>query len=91
MAKIPHERYDISMDEAAKTLWKRKNAGNSELPMLLVDGARPGSVEDLENAVEYGELRQYLRLDEGPARGWRLITFERRSEERGFEKAHALM
>lgn len=68
LAKVPHEKYDIASDEAAKALWKRKNGGITELPMILVDGARPGSIEDLENAVEYGELRQFLRLDEAPAR-----------------------
>lgn len=48
--KIPHTRYDIASDETAKAMWKRKNGGSTELPMILVDGVRPGSVEQLEEA-----------------------------------------
>jgi len=64
LAGIPHERLDIASDEAAKTMFKRKNGGNPELPMILVNGIRPGSIEDLEEAAEYRKLRQFLSLDE---------------------------
>jgi glutaredoxin len=42
LSNIPHEKLDISYDEAAKALWKKNNGGSTELPMLLIDGVRPG-------------------------------------------------
>jgi glutaredoxin len=44
----------IASDDAAKTMWKRKNGGSMELPFILVDGVNPGTVEQLEEAwVQY--------------------------------------
>ena len=42
--------FDCSGDEAAKTMWKRKNGGSMELPFILVDGTCPGTLEQLEEA-----------------------------------------
>ena len=66
------------MDDEAKALWKRKNGGSTELPMILVDNERAwarldyaheaavGTIEQLEEAVEFRELQQFLRLDKPP-------------------------
>ncbi|GAA6028817.1 hypothetical protein JCM8097_007409 [Rhodosporidiobolus ruineniae] len=62
-ARVAYAEHDVASDEQAKSLWKRKNGGKNELPFLLVDGECPGSIEDLDEAVEFGELRQFLRLD----------------------------
>ncbi|GAA6011854.1 hypothetical protein JCM10207_004267 [Rhodosporidiobolus poonsookiae] len=62
-ARVTYAEHDVAGDEAAKSLWKRKNGGKNELPFLLVDGEPVGSIEDLDEAVEFGELRQFLRLD----------------------------
>ncbi|BGP17579.1 hypothetical protein JCM10213_001227 [Rhodosporidiobolus nylandii] len=62
-ARVAYSEHDVAGDEQAKQLWKRKNGGKNELPFLLVDGEPVGSIEDLDEAVEFGELRQFLRLD----------------------------
>lgn len=61
--RLPFISHDVASDEQAKAYWKRKNGGNNELPCILVDGVRPGSIDEFDEAVEYGELRQFLRLD----------------------------
>ncbi|BGP41253.1 hypothetical protein JCM10450v2_005293 [Rhodotorula kratochvilovae] len=65
-ARVPYNEHDVAGDEAAKSLWKRKSGNKNELPCLLIDGEPVGSIEDFDEAVEFGELRQFLRLD-GPA------------------------
>ncbi|GAA5987331.1 hypothetical protein JCM10908_001912 [Rhodotorula pacifica] len=62
-ARVPYREHDVAGDEEAKKLWKRKNGGKNELPFVLVDGEPVGSIEDMDEAVEFGELRQFLRLD----------------------------
>ncbi|BGP01115.1 hypothetical protein RTG_02834 [Rhodotorula toruloides ATCC 204091] len=62
-ARVSYREHDVASDEAAKSMWKRKNCGKNELPCILVDGEPVGSIEDLDEAVEFGELRQFLRLD----------------------------
>ncbi|GAA5902048.1 hypothetical protein JCM5296_007563 [Sporobolomyces johnsonii] len=62
-ARVPYAEHDVAGDEAAKSMWKRKNGGKNELPFILIDGEPVGSIEDLDEAVEFGELRQFLRLD----------------------------
>ncbi|GAA5864800.1 hypothetical protein JCM8547_009236 [Rhodosporidiobolus lusitaniae] len=63
-ARVPYAEHDVASDEAAKSMWKRKNGGKNELPFLLVDGEPVGTVDELDEAVEFGELRQFLRLDQ---------------------------
>ena len=36
LARVPHQKYDIAYDEAAKAIWRRKNGGSTELPLILV-------------------------------------------------------
>ncbi|GAA5982459.1 hypothetical protein JCM11641_006122 [Rhodosporidiobolus odoratus] len=62
-ARVPYAEHDVAGDEEAKRLWKRKNGGKNELPFVLSDGEPVGNIEDLDEAVEFGELRQFLRLD----------------------------
>ncbi|ORY65617.1 hypothetical protein BCR35DRAFT_326551 [Leucosporidium creatinivorum] len=64
-ARVPYSVHDVASDEKAKSFWKRKDSTN-ELPCILVDGERVGSFADLDEAVEFGELRQFLRLDSPP-------------------------
>ncbi|KPV74455.1 uncharacterized protein RHOBADRAFT_54272 [Rhodotorula graminis WP1] len=65
--RIAYCEHDVAADEAAKSLWKRKARNGNELPFLLVDGEPVGSVEEFDDAVEFGELRQFLRLDAAPS------------------------
>ncbi|KAI5481607.1 hypothetical protein MNV49_002833 [Pseudohyphozyma bogoriensis] len=65
--RVPFTTHDVASDEEAKKYWKRKNQGSNELPCVLVDGERVGSIEQLDEAVEFGELRQFLRLDKPAA------------------------
>ncbi|KZT57120.1 hypothetical protein CALCODRAFT_483474 [Calocera cornea HHB12733] len=63
--KIPFTSYDVASDEGAKRLWRRKAPqGKQELPGILVGGACPGTFQDFEEAVEFAELEQFLRLKE---------------------------
>ncbi|GAA5822321.1 hypothetical protein JCM3770_001570 [Rhodotorula araucariae] len=62
-ARVAYNEHDVAGDEAAKSLWKRKSGNKNELPCLLIDGEPVGSIEDFDEAVEFGELRQFLRLD----------------------------
>ncbi|KIK70841.1 hypothetical protein GYMLUDRAFT_32912 [Collybiopsis luxurians FD-317 M1] len=63
--KIPFTSYDLASDDEAKRLWKRKAPlDKQQLPGILVGGKFPGTFSDFEEAVEYGELDQFLRLKE---------------------------
>ncbi|KAJ3935486.1 MAG: hypothetical protein NXY57DRAFT_972511 [Lentinula lateritia] len=63
--KISFTSYDLASDEIAKRLWKRKAPlDKQQLPGILVGGKFPGTFSDFEEAVEYGELDQFLRLKE---------------------------
>ncbi|KAF5385420.1 hypothetical protein D9757_005403 [Collybiopsis confluens] len=63
--KIPFTSYDLASDEEAKRLWKRKAPlDKQQLPGILVGGRFPGIFSDFEEAVEYGELDGFLRLNE---------------------------
>ncbi|ORX33759.1 hypothetical protein BD324DRAFT_638473 [Kockovaella imperatae] len=63
--KIPYEAFDLVMDEAAKTRWQRaKPAGKPiGLPGYLVGGEWMGTMEEFEEAVECGNLREFLKQD----------------------------
>ena len=50
LAGLDVTRYDIASDEDAKQRWKKLNKGNTELPLIIVDGERPGSIDDLQEA-----------------------------------------
>lgn len=63
--KIPFTPYDLASDESAKRLWKRKAPlDKQQLPGILVGSQFPGSFSEFEDAVEYGELDVFLRLNE---------------------------
>jgi len=63
--KIPFTSYDLASDESAKRLWKRKAPlSKQQLPGILVGGQFPGPFSEFEDAVEYGELDVFLRLNE---------------------------
>ncbi|GLB36009.1 putative SH3-binding, glutamic acid-rich protein [Lyophyllum shimeji] len=63
--KIPFTSYDLASDESAKRLWKRKAPlDKQQLPGILVGGQFPGTFSEFEDAVEYGELDTFLRLNE---------------------------
>ncbi|KAK4055877.1 hypothetical protein OIO90_003134 [Microbotryomycetes sp. JL221] len=63
--RVPFSTHDVASDENAKRWWKRKDSTN-ELPCIMVDGERIGSIEQFDEAVEFGELRQFLKLDAPP-------------------------
>ncbi|KAF7339591.1 hypothetical protein MSAN_02173600 [Mycena sanguinolenta] len=63
--KIPFSSYDLASDETAKRLWRRKApADKQQLPGILVGGKFPGPFQDFEDAVECGDLDNFLRLKE---------------------------
>ncbi|OJT15809.1 hypothetical protein TRAPUB_3915 [Trametes pubescens] len=63
--KVPFTSYDLASDEEAKKLWRRKApVDKQQLPGILIGGEVPGSFQDFEDAVEFGELDAYLRLNE---------------------------
>ncbi|KIJ68604.1 hypothetical protein HYDPIDRAFT_37055 [Hydnomerulius pinastri MD-312] len=63
--KITFTSYDLASDEDAKRLWKRKAPlDKQQLPGILVGGRYPGDFDAFEEAVEYGELDSFLRLNE---------------------------
>jgi len=63
--KIPFTSYDLASDEAAKRLWRRKAPPDKQqLPGILVGNRFIGTFADFEEAVEYGELDTFLRLNE---------------------------
>ncbi|KAI0830726.1 hypothetical protein BC628DRAFT_895679 [Trametes gibbosa] len=63
--KVTFTSYDLASDEDAKKLWRRKAPlDKQQLPGLLIGGEYPGSFQEFEEAVEFGELDAYLRLNE---------------------------
>ncbi|KAI0756593.1 hypothetical protein C8Q80DRAFT_1129485 [Daedaleopsis nitida] len=63
--KVPFTSYDLASDEDAKKLWRRKAPlDKQQLPGILIGGEFPGTFQDFEEAVEFGELDQFLRLKE---------------------------
>ncbi|KAI0068311.1 hypothetical protein BV25DRAFT_1818704 [Artomyces pyxidatus] len=63
--RIPFSSYDLASDDEAKRLWRRKApVDKQQLPGILVGGTCPGAFADFEEAVEFGELTTFLRLDE---------------------------
>ncbi|EAU92691.2 hypothetical protein CC1G_01736 [Coprinopsis cinerea okayama7 len=65
MKKIPFTSYDLASDEDAKRLWRRKAPlDKQQLPGILVGYQFVGTFAQFEEAVEYGELDQFLKLKE---------------------------
>ncbi|KAI0800861.1 hypothetical protein C8Q74DRAFT_1239045 [Fomes fomentarius] len=63
--KVQFTSYDLASDEDAKKLWRRKAPlDKQQLPGILIGGEFPGTIQDFEEAVEFGELDQFLRLNE---------------------------
>ncbi|KZT72783.1 hypothetical protein DAEQUDRAFT_735781 [Daedalea quercina L-15889] len=63
--KIPFNSYDLASDEEAKKLWRRKAPKDKQqLPGILIGGECPGDFSAFEEAVEFNELDQFLRLNE---------------------------
>ncbi|RPD64981.1 hypothetical protein L227DRAFT_571434 [Lentinus tigrinus ALCF2SS1-6] len=63
--KAQFTSYDLASDEDAKKLWRRKAPlDKQQLPGLLIGGEFPGTFQEFEEAVEFGELDQFLRLNE---------------------------
>ncbi|WFD31033.1 hypothetical protein MSPP1_002062 [Malassezia sp. CBS 17886] len=61
-AKVPFVYHDLASDEEAKKRWRRK-ARDFLLPGLLVHNEWRGTYDEFDEAVEYGELHDFLRLD----------------------------
>ncbi|KAI0660486.1 hypothetical protein C8Q70DRAFT_54201 [Cubamyces menziesii] len=63
--KVAFTSYDLASDEDAKKLWRRKAPlDKQQLPGILIGGEFPGTFQDFEEAVEFGELDTFLRLNE---------------------------
>ncbi|KAI0652282.1 hypothetical protein C8Q79DRAFT_87299 [Trametes meyenii] len=63
--KAQFTSYDLASDEDAKKLWRRKAPlDKQQLPGILIGGEFPGTFQDFEEAVEFGELDTFLRLNE---------------------------
>ncbi|KZT05986.1 uncharacterized protein LAESUDRAFT_759870 [Laetiporus sulphureus 93-53] len=57
--KVPFTSYDLASDEEAKKLWHKQ-----QLPGILIGGEFPGTFDEFEEAVEFEEVDQFLRLKE---------------------------
>ncbi|PWN44166.1 hypothetical protein IE81DRAFT_340233 [Ceraceosorus guamensis] len=62
--KVPYIYHDLASDEDAKSRWRRK-ARDPQIPGLLVNNEWRGTFEEFEEAVEFGELGLFLRVDDG--------------------------
>ncbi|KAH9937059.1 uncharacterized protein B0H18DRAFT_1205979 [Fomitopsis serialis] len=63
--KVPFTSYDLASDADAKNLWRRKAPKDKQqLPGILIGGEFPGDFSAFEEAVEFGEIDQFLRLAE---------------------------
>ncbi|CEH15109.1 SH3 DOMAIN BINDING GLUTAMIC ACID-RICH PROTEIN LIKE 3 [Ceraceosorus bombacis] len=62
--KVPYIYHDLASDEDAKSRWRRK-ARDPQIPGLLVNNEWRGTFEEFEEAVEFGELDLFLRVDDG--------------------------
>lgn len=63
--KAQFTSYDLASDEDAKKLWRRKAPlDKQQLPGILIGGEFPGTFQEFEEAVEFGELDHFLRLNE---------------------------
>ncbi|KAI0778595.1 hypothetical protein BD413DRAFT_510339 [Trametes elegans] len=63
--KVQFTSYDLASDEDAKKLWRRKAPlEKQQLPGILIGGEFPGTFQEFEEAVEFGELDAFLRLNE---------------------------
>lgn len=60
--QIPFVIHDLASDQIAKSRWRRK-APDPQIPGLLVRGEWRGSFAEFEEAVENGEVQQFLGLD----------------------------
>ncbi|KAI8927948.1 thioredoxin-like protein [Entophlyctis helioformis] len=59
--KLPYELIDIAADEDAKAYMQAKS-GKAVIPQIFVDGEYKGTCEELDEANENGEGRQWLGL-----------------------------
>lgn len=65
-AKIPFEEVDVSQDNAdaiAKKEHMIATSGKRTLPQLFVDGTFKCGYEEVVEANEFGELRQFLGFE----------------------------
>ncbi|WFD38603.1 uncharacterized protein MJAP1_001562 [Malassezia japonica] len=69
--RIPFVYHDLASDDEAKRRWRRK-ARDPRIPGLLVRNEWVGTFEEFEEAVEFGELRQFLGYD-APAQPQRTV------------------
>ncbi|RPB27648.1 hypothetical protein L211DRAFT_846403 [Terfezia boudieri ATCC MYA-4762] len=63
--KVPFVAVDVATDEKARLLWKRRGNGK-RLPVVVHDGVVLGNFEDMEQANEWGELKQTLGIAPPP-------------------------
>ncbi|KAF8429001.1 hypothetical protein EV426DRAFT_205142 [Tirmania nivea] len=63
--KVPFVAVDVATDEKARLLWKRRGNGK-RLPVVVHDGMVLGNFEDMEQANEWGELKQTLGIAPPP-------------------------
>ncbi|KDN40259.1 hypothetical protein K437DRAFT_258726 [Tilletiaria anomala UBC 951] len=61
--KIPYVYHDLASDPEAKSRWRRKAVVDPSIPGLLVHNEWRGTFPEFEEAVEFGELDLFLRID----------------------------
>lgn len=57
--KIEYSLSDVAADEEAKN-YMYSNSPKKELPQIFIDGKYKGQCDDLDEANEFGELKQFL-------------------------------
>ncbi|CAO1632927.1 unnamed protein product [Parajaminaea phylloscopi] len=66
--KVDYVYHDLASDEDAKKRFRRK-ALDPQIPNVLVHNEWRGTFEEFEEAVEFGELDLFLRIDPARATG----------------------
>lgn len=61
--RIPFVVHDLASDPGAKSRWRRKALIDPSFPGLLVHNEWRGTYEEFHEAVEFGELDLFLRID----------------------------
>ncbi|PWN28006.1 hypothetical protein BDZ90DRAFT_231773 [Jaminaea rosea] len=66
--RIDYVYHDLASDEDAKKRFRRK-AADPQIPNILVHNEWRGTFEEFEEAVEFGELDLFLRIDPAKVAG----------------------
>ncbi|KAF3932687.1 hypothetical protein ABW19_dt0202937 [Dactylella cylindrospora] len=64
--KVPFKAIDVATDDRARSIWTRRRTAKQTLPALVKDGEVLGSFSEVEEWVEFGELKWKVGLEPAP-------------------------